>query len=65
MEILTIIVNFRTPDLAWRAAESADAELGDRDARIVIVDNDSGDGSEEKLRAALAEHDGVSDLPIT
>ncbi|HJK95215.1 MAG TPA: glycosyltransferase family 2 protein [Polyangiaceae bacterium LLY-WYZ-15_(1-7)] len=57
MEILTIIVNFRTPDLAWRAAESADAELGDRDARIVIVDNDSGDGSEEKLRAALAESD--------
>ncbi|WCR12303.1 glycosyltransferase family 2 protein [Paracoccus stylophorae] len=53
--VLTIILNWRTPDMTIRAAEAAIAAMEGVAGGIVIVDNDSGDGSEERLRAAVAD----------
>lgn len=49
------IINYRTPDLTCAAAASVLDDLGDRDARVVIVDNLSGDGSVEAIEAWLAQ----------
>jgi N-acetylglucosaminyl-diphospho-decaprenol L-rhamnosyltransferase len=63
MRVLAITVNFRTPELtleAVRAVAVALDELGpDSKSAIAVVDNDSGDGSHERLLegvAALREH---------
>lgn len=50
--VLTILLNFRTPDLTLRSAEAALAAIKYVAGEIVIVDNDSGDGSFETIRAA-------------
>ncbi len=53
--LLTVIVNWRTPDLTLAAAEAALREMAGIAGGIVIVDNASGDGSFEALsRAATA-----------
>ncbi|MCZ4259494.1 glycosyltransferase family 2 protein [Limimaricola sp. G21655-S1] len=52
--VLTVILNWRTPEMTLRAAESAVAAMAGIEGGIVIVDNDSGDGSEERLRAGVA-----------
>lgn len=55
-KIAVVIVNYRTPDLALGAVDSL---IGERTAepglRVVVVDGGSGDGSAERLDAALAE----------
>lgn len=53
MKVLSIIVHYRTPDITMRAVEAGQAELGrlGPDCRMIVVDNDSGDGSYERLRA--------------
>jgi GT2 family glycosyltransferase len=48
-----IIVNYRTKELTLEAARSVVAEP--EVAEIVVVDNDSGDGSEEFLRSQLSQ----------
>lgn len=53
--VLTVILNWRTPDMTLQSAEAAVAAMEEIEGAIVIVDNDSGDGSEAKLRAAVAE----------
>ncbi|RJL18566.1 glycosyltransferase [Paracoccus siganidrum] len=53
--VLTVILNWRTPDMTLRSAEAAVAAMEGIEGAITIVDNDSGDGSEEKLRAAVAD----------
>jgi len=53
--VLTVILNWRTPDMTLRAAESALAAMEGIAGAITIVDNDSGDGSESRLRAAVAD----------
>ena len=53
--ILTVILNYRTPELAVKAAEGALREMTDLDGEIVIVDNDSQDGSYEHFQKAAAE----------
>ncbi len=53
--ILTIILNYRTPDMTIEAAEAALRELSGLNASILIVDNDSGDGSFEQMTAAVAQ----------
>jgi GT2 family glycosyltransferase len=56
LKLLAIIVNYRTPELTLRAAEGLLRELaGLPDARVAIVDNDSGDDSLGRLRDGLAE----------
>lgn len=55
--LLTIILNWRTPDMTLKSARAALAQMHALDGHIVIVDNQSGDGSFEALRAAVAQTD--------
>lgn len=61
MKLLAIILNYKTPDMTTKALEALLLELRPfPDARVTIVDNDSQDGSFEKLQATVAEN-GWSD----
>lgn len=61
--LLIISLNFRTPEMTMRSVRAALRESEGLTAEIVIVDNDSGDGSYEAMQAALAE-DWAKDAPI-
>jgi hypothetical protein len=52
--LLTVILNWRTPEMTLRAAQAAAREMAGLNGRIVIVDNDSGDGSFDIMRDAIA-----------
>ncbi|MEL7371898.1 MAG: glycosyltransferase family 2 protein [Myxococcota bacterium] len=56
--VLTIIVNYKTPDLTIKAYRSALAQLDEGD--IMVVDNDSADGSFQQIAEAIT-NDGVGD----
>ncbi len=61
VKLLTIIVNYRTPDLTRQAITAAvSAASHVHDSNIVVVDNDSQDGSLERLRRAVTE-EGLAD----
>lgn len=47
--LATVIVNFRTADLTLRAVEALLPEIDGIDGEVYVVDNDSGDGSFERL----------------
>jgi N-acetylglucosaminyl-diphospho-decaprenol L-rhamnosyltransferase len=47
--LLTVLLNWRTAEMTLRAAEAALTALQGVDGALVIVDNDSGDGSFETL----------------
>ena len=53
-KLLSIVLNYRTPDLSLRAAEAALVAMQGIEGELIIVDNDSGDGSEKRLRAGIA-----------
>lgn len=53
--LLTIILNWRTADMTLQSAQAALDALQGIPGAVTIVDNDSGDGSFEKLVAAVAE----------
>lgn len=53
--VLTIILNYKTADMTLRAAESALREMEGMRGRILIVDNDSRDGSFEALSEGVAQ----------
>ena len=56
MDVATIIVNYRTPAATIEAVTALWPDLEELQApRVVIVDNDSGDGSLEKLREAFGD----------
>ncbi|MCJ7874262.1 glycosyltransferase family 2 protein [Phaeobacter sp. J2-8] len=55
--LLAVLLNFRTPDMCKRAAETAVAALDGLNGELVIVDNDSGDGSYEILRDYVRAQD--------
>ncbi|MHA6326927.1 glycosyltransferase [Roseivivax sp. CAU 1753] len=50
IKLLAVLLNWRTADMTARAAEALARALDGLDAEIVLVDNDSGDGSEAALR---------------
>ncbi len=50
-----VIVNYRTPELVERCLASMRETAGELRLQLVIVDNDSQDGSVERLRAALPD----------
>lgn len=50
--LLTVIVNYRTAALTLKAAEHALREMQEIEGALVIIDNDSQDGSFEDLHAA-------------
>jgi GT2 family glycosyltransferase len=62
--LLVISLNFRTPDMTLKSVRAALAAMQGLDAELVIVDNDSGDGSEDQMRAALASADWAQGAPI-
>lgn len=53
--VLCIILNWRTPDMTLKATESAMAAMDGIDGAITIVDNDSQDGSFEKMSEATKD----------
>ncbi len=53
--VLTVLLNWRTAELTLRAAASAEVAMDGIAGGIVIVDNDSGDGSFETMSAALKD----------
>lgn len=53
--ILTIILNWRTPDMTIRSLEAALRAMDGLQGEIVVVDNDSGDGSFERISEHVAE----------
>lgn len=52
--VLTIILNWRTPEMTLRAAEAALVAMEGIAGGITIVDNDSGDGSFEMMAHEVA-----------
>ena len=55
--LLTVILNWRTPEMTLKAARAAAREMAGIDGQIVIVDTDSGDGSCEAMQAGIADAD--------
>lgn len=49
--VLCIILNWRTPEMSLKSCAAAQIAMQDIAGEIVMVDNDSGDGSYEKLQA--------------
>lgn len=57
--LLTVVLNWRTPEMSLRAAAAAHRAMQGIVGEIVIVDNDSGDGSFETMQAGIAGMDRV------
>lgn len=49
--LLVVVLNYRTAEMTLRAAEAALREMDGLSAEMVIVDNESGDGSLETMHA--------------
>src|SRR6266480_1036527 len=58
MKLLVVIVNYRTADLTIDCLQSLDHEIKTvpGETRVIVTDNASGDGSAEKIRAAIDQH---------
>jgi N-acetylglucosaminyl-diphospho-decaprenol L-rhamnosyltransferase len=57
MKLLVVIVNYKTPELAVDCLQSLAREVQTvPGTRVVVTDNASGDGSVEKISAAIAHH---------
>lgn len=57
--VLTVILNYRTADMTRRAAEAAVVAMDGIAGSVLIVDNDSGDGSYARLCEVFAGHPRV------
>ena len=57
--VLTVLLNWRTPEMTMRALDAARIAMRDVPGGIVVVDNDSGDGSFEALGAHARGMDDV------
>ncbi len=53
--ILTIILNYRTPEMTLQAAEAALAEMQHLPGEVLVIDNGSGDGSWEALQEGFQQ----------
>jgi len=54
--LLVAIVNYRTPRLVVECLQELEPEMRSRSkAKVVVVDNDSGDGSVELIQGAIAQ----------
>ncbi len=53
--VLTVLLNWRTAEMTLRAADAAERAMEGIAGGIVVVDNDSGDGSFERMRDALKD----------
>ena len=59
LTVLTVILNWRTADMTLGSVAAAETAMQGIAGGIAVVDNDSGDGSFEKLQAALADRPGI------
>lgn len=54
MRLMIVILNYRTADLTIDCLRSLEQEMRAlKDSRVIVVDNDSGDGSAQRLEAAI------------
>jgi N-acetylglucosaminyl-diphospho-decaprenol L-rhamnosyltransferase len=53
--VLTVILNWRTADMTIDSVAAALVALDGIDGALIVVDNDSGDGSFERMSAAVRE----------
>lgn len=53
--VLTVILNWRTAEMTLKSADAAERAMADIAGGIVVVDNDSGDGSFERMSEALRD----------
>lgn len=61
VKLLTVLINYKTPDMTLKALDALLRELTTIEgSRVMIVDNDSQDGSFEKLSHAVAQR-GIGD----
>ena len=51
--LLTVVLNYKTPDMTMQAVESALREMQGIDGHLIVVDNDSQDGSFEHMQAEV------------
>jgi len=54
VRLCVVIVNYRTPDMTLDVLRSLDGQVRAPESLVVIVDNDSGDGSDDKIEAGIA-----------
>jgi glycosyltransferase involved in cell wall biosynthesis len=54
--VLTVLLNWRTAEMTLKAAAAAERAMAGIAGGIVVVDNDSGDGSHEVMAAALHDN---------
>lgn len=57
--VLTVLLNWRTAEMTLKAAAAAERAMEGIAGGIVVVDNDSGDGSYEQMSEALRNHPRV------
>jgi hypothetical protein len=55
IRLLVIVLNYRTAQMTLRAAKAALADMPDRGAEMIIIDNASHDGSAEVLQSAITD----------
>jgi|SRR5690606_14202923 len=55
MKVASVTVNYKTADLTVRAVEAALVDLEPLGGKAIVVDNDSGDGSVDKIEAEIAK----------
>ena len=53
-KVVVVVLNYKTPDLAVKAAQSAARAMMSLEGAIILVDNDSSDGSFELMKAGVA-----------
>ena len=55
-DVLVVVLNYRVADLALGCLDALAGQIrGQAGCRVVVVDNDSGDGSAEQIAAAIAQ----------
>ena len=53
--IAVSIINYKTGDMTIAAVQSVLDVLGNRDGEVIVVDNASGDGSDDQIAAWIEE----------
>ena len=56
IRLQVVIINYKTPDLIFGALKSLENEIDHQSDRVVVVDNFSDDGSDEKIAQMIEEN---------